>query len=255
MENENFSEKKIKRFIGNKKIMSLSISLIITCILSGVYGISFVIIDNKYNNLSDDYDNLTGDYENMSEKYNELLNIYQILTGDYNTLFDNYQDLQNSYDAVCSKIKQSILQIQYSIFAEAVRRYYMDIYLDAYSEKTYWRHFAELCRDIILHDSSQFNSFSIVSNAFSNALIFRSNTMYLANYIMYYSFYDWLPNWNGYGLIENELTDIDTIVNWCINEIDYEYDLDITVGQDYFNWDYIKFPVENAFRTMGDCED
>ena len=131
----------------------------------------------------------------------------------------------------------------------------MDIYLDAYSEKSYWIHFTEFCRDIILHDSSQYNSFSIVSNAFSDALKFGSNTMYLTDYIMYYTFYDWLPNWDGYGLIGNELADIDTIVDWCINEIDYEYDDSIIDGQEYFNWDYIKFSVETAFRTMGDCED
>lgn len=230
-----------KRFIKNKKIFALSISLVVVCVLAGILGVSFLSIDDKY-------DELTGEYT-------ELLNNYQVLTGDYNTLFDSYQDLQNSYDAICSVIKQSILPVQYCVFAEAVRRYYKDIYIGGLSGKSYYMAFVEFCRDIILHDSSQYNSFVDVSNAFSDALKYGSDTMGLCYQIMYGTFWDWLPNWDGWGLTGNELTDIDTIVDWCINEIDYEYDSDITDGQEYFDGDYIKFPVETAFRTLGDCED
>jgi hypothetical protein len=131
----------------------------------------------------------------------------------------------------------------------------MDLYLEGLSEKSYWIGFTEFCRDIILHDSSQYNDFTTVSNAFSDALKFGSDTMGLAYFIMYNTYYPWLLNWDGWGLSGNDLTDINTIVDWCINEMDYEYDHDITSGQYSFDWDYIKFPVETAFRTMGDCED
>ncbi|MFX1481034.1 MAG: hypothetical protein ACFFCI_23380, partial [Promethearchaeota archaeon] len=94
-----------------------------------------------------------------------------------------------------------------------------------------------------------------VSNAFSDALKYGNDTMLLCDFIMNSTFYDWLPNWNGKGLVGSELTDINTIHQWCVDEIDYEWDDNITVGQEVFELDYAKFSVETAFRTMGDCED
>jgi len=241
-----------KRFIKNKKVFALSISLVVICGLAGVLGISFIMTSNK---LSNRYDDLTGDYDDLTGDYDDLLNNYQILTGDYDTLFDDYQDLQNLYDVICLVIKQSILPVQYCIFAEAVRRYYMPLYInDDLTDKEQYMGYTEFCRDIILHDSNQYNAFSEVSNAFSDALRFGSDTMYLAHYIMFWTFWDWLPYW-GIDQTWNELWGIDVIVDWCIDEIDYEYDSDIIDGQESFNWDYPKFPVETAFRTMGDCED
>lgn len=238
-----------KRSIKNKKVIALSISLVVAVVFAGILGFSLISVNNNYNDLS-------GDYGGLSVDYLELLNTYQILTGDYDTLFDNYEELQSSYDMMCSVIKQTILPVQYSIFAEAVRRYYVPIYMEGLSGKEYWMAYVEFCRDMILHDSGQYNAFSEVSDAFSDALRFGSDTMELAWYIMYLTFWDWLPNWDDWGLTGNELTDIDTIVDWCIDEIDYEYDSDITSGQSYFgDYDYPKFPVETAFRTMGDCED
>jgi len=244
-----------KRTARNKKTLILSISLVVVCLLSGVLGILLITKNNKY-------DDLTGDYNELLNDFNELDNQYYILTGehaelenDYDNLLDEYNTLQNAYDAICLVIRQSILPVQYSIFAEAVRRYYKDIYIGELTGKDYWLRYAEFCRDIILHDSWQENSFGDVSDAFSDALKFGDDTMYLANYIMYLTFYPWLPNWGGFALTGNELTDIDIIIDWCIDEIEYEYDSDITYGHEYFDWDYIKFPVETAFRTMGDCED
>ena len=115
--------------------------------------------------------------------------------------------------------------------------------------------YTEFCRDMILHDSSQYNAFSAVSNTFSDALTFGNDTMNVAFRTMYEEFWPWLYHWDGYDLTGNELTDIDTIVDWCITEIDYEYDWIITYNQESPTWDYPKFPVESAFRTMGDCED
>lgn len=244
-----------KRFIKNKKVFALSISLVVICGLAGVLGISFIMTSNK---LSNRYDDLTGDYNDLTGEYDELLNNYQILTGDYDTLFNNYQALQNTYDAICLVIRQSILPVQYSIFAEAVRRYYKDIYIGSLTGKLYWKAFAEFCRDIILHDSDQYNSFTDVSNAFIDALKYGSNTMYLADYIMSYTL-DYCDTIDYWGLDElsgmDDLTIINIVVQQCIDEIDYEYDSDITYGQINFDWDYIKFPVETAFRTKGDCED
>ena len=266
-----------KRFIKNKKVIGLSISLVAMCVLSGVLGISFIMITGDYDDLSGDYDDLYIDYLELKYNFSKLNNDYFILTGehtklenDYDDLLDDYDTLQTSYDSleiqfnalqiaynyITDTIRQSILPVQYCIFAEAVRRYYMPLYLmDNMTDKEWYMGYAEFCRDMILHDSSQYNTFSDVSNAFSNILMFGSNTMYLAFYIMHYLFEAWLPNWNGYELSGEELIDIDTLVSWNIDNINYEYDLDITRHQENPTWDYPKFPVETAFRTMGDCED
>ena len=250
-----------KRFT-NKKLIVVSIALVLVCGLSGVLGFMLISTNNDYNNLSRDYDDQYIDHLELLNDFNDLNNQYFILTGehielenDYNDLLDEYNKLQNSYDAICLVIKQSILPVQYCIFAEAVRRYYMPIYLGGSTPKEWYMGYTELCRDMILHDSGQYNSFSTVSNAFSDALRFGNDTMNLAFRVMYEEFWDWLPNWDGWGLTGNELVDIDTIVDWCIDEIDYEYDWIITYNQENQTWDYPKFPVETAFRTMGDCED
>jgi len=228
-----------KRFIDKKQI-AVAISLAVAVVSAGILGFLFISKTIAYNNLSEDYD--------------ELLNKYQILTGDYDTLFDNYEELQSSYDAICLIIKQSILPVQYSIFAEAVRRYYMPIYLDGSTSKERYMGYAELCRDIILHDSFQKNSFYDVSNAFSDALRYGSDTMNLT-WSTLYCFDPWYDFMHYWYLTGDELIDINNIVQWCINEIDYEYDSKITFCQDEITWDYPKFPVETMFRTMGDCED
>ena len=227
-------------------------------ILSNDYG----VLQNAFNILQADFDLLQLEYDILSSDYNILLNNYSMLLGsygilqnEYNTLLNTFNALSIAYDYIIDTIKQLILPIQYSIFAEAVRRYYIHTYLEGTDFKLYWKNFTGYCRDVILHDSGQYNAFTEVSDAFSDALTFGSNTMGLAWDIMYWTLYPWLPNWDGWGLTGNELTDIETIVNWCINEIDYEYDSHITYGQEYFDWDYIKFSVETAFRTMGDCED
>ncbi|MEE9379351.1 MAG: hypothetical protein V3V33_15105 [Candidatus Lokiarchaeia archaeon] len=212
-------------------------------------------LENDYNTLLGNYNILEEDFNNLTADYSNLNDTYHVLLSSYDELNYNYNILQIAYDYITDTIRQSILPVQYSIFAEAVRRYYMDVYLEGLSGKEYWMAFAEFCRDIILHDSWQKNSFIDVSNAFSDALKFGNDTEYLAHEIMYNTLWDWLPNWYGWGLTGNELTDINMIVDWCIDEIDYEYDSDITLWQEYFNWDYIKFPVETAFRTFGDCED
>jgi len=217
----------------------------------------------NYSSLLIDYQILSGDYDELLDDYNDLLNDcdddltdeYNDLLSDYNTLNNAYQALQSKYNTIVSYIRQLILPAQYCTFAETVRRFYLPSYLNNATTKDWYLGYAEFCRDIILHDSNQENSFTTVSNAFSDALINGSNTMYLCEYIMNYTFYNWLPNWRGLGLIGNELLDIDTVVQWCIDEMEYEYDDDIIFGQESPSWEYAKFPVETAFRTMGDCED
>ncbi len=213
-------------------------------------------LQTQYNVLFNDYQFLQSQYDNLLSNYNLLWEAYTNLIDNYNYLLDQYQDLQIQYDTLKTYISTLILPAQYLVFAEAVRRYYIPLYLDGKSGKEYWKSFAEFSRDVILHDSEQENSFGVVSETFSECLKYGDNTMYLAWFIMYMNFYPWLPNWYGWGLsgIDN-LTDIDTVHQWCIDEIDYEYDSGITYDQESFTWDYIKFPVETAFRTMGDCED
>ena len=245
---------------GKNTVLAL---LVLSIIIASGLGISTMILgvmrmnlEKSYNTLREEYNELNENYYILTGDYNELNTDYDDLQTNYNTLSTEYQTLQGKYDAVCAYIRTLILPAQYLVFAEAVRRYYIPLYLDGKSGKEYWKSFAEFSRDVILHDSEQENSFQDVSNAFSEYLKYGDNTMYLAWFIMYLNFYPWLPNWWGWGLsgIDN-LTDIDTIHQWCIDEIDYEYDSGITYGQESFIWDYIKFPVETAFRTMGDCED
>ncbi len=235
----NETENKISR----KVLVYILIALIGTNI--GTFSITYFTIVPQ----------LQKKYSNLSEEYDQLLQDYQILTGEYNSTFDDYQTLLSQYSSVCSYIKKQILPVQYGLFAEAVRRYYMPIYVASAMSKAYWEEVTWFYRDIILHESGHHNYFTNVSNAFSDALKYGDDTMLLCQYIMNYTFDDWLLNWLGKDLTGNELTDIDTIHQWCVDEIDYEFDENITVGQEYFELDYAKFSVETAFRAMGDCED
>ena len=97
--------------------------------------------------------------------------------------------------------------------------------------------------------------FPIVSNIFKNILSFGNNTMSLSNIIMDLIFDYVLPFWGGKDKSGTYLQWIDDIIDECESEIGYEYDSDITLGQEYFPYDHIKFPVETAFRRRGDCED
>ena len=221
----------------------------------------FDILQQEYNELQGNYTNLQDQYDILQENYTNLQGQYDILLNNYNELLDDYNDLSNQYDSLNDSyntlktyISTLILPAQYLVFAEAVRRYYTSLYLGG-TTKEWYMGYAEFCRDIVLHDTEQENSFQNVSNALSECMRFGNETLYLAWLIMYMNFYPWLPNWDGWGLSGNELTDIDTVHQWCINEIDYEYDSDIRYGQENPTWDYPKFSVETAFRTMGDCED
>ncbi len=228
---------------------------ILRYILIALIGTNLATFSITYFTIAPQLQNTQKKYNDLSEEYDQLLQDYQILTGDYNSTFEDYQELLSQYTSVCSYIKKQILPIQYGLFAEAVRRFYMPIYVASATSKAYWEEVTWFYRDVILHESGQHNYFTNVSNAFSDALKFGNNTMYLCEYIMNYTFYEWLPNWAGRGLTGNELTDINTTHQWCVDEIDYEWDGNITVGQEYFGLDYAKFSVETAFRAMGDCED
>ena len=218
--------------------------------------IDIAVLQVAYDALEASIIALQADYDNLEADYNALLGDYQILSDAKDALQTQFDALSIAYDYTINTIKQSILPVQYNIFAEAVRRYYIPIYLEGLSGKEYWMAFAEFCRDIVLHDSKQYNAFSTVSNIFSDALKYGYDTMLLSDAIMdnVFDFCGTINYWDM-DLSGNELIGIDTVVQECINNIDYEYDLDITTGQETFDWDYIKFPVETAFRTMGDCED
>lgn len=122
---------------------------------------------------------------------------------------------------------------QYKIFADSVRDEYMSSYLTGG-----YIGYAEFCRDIILHDSGQYDSFGDVSDVPFN----WTNSMKAADFLMD----NMVPNWDGNGLTGDELTDIDTIINWCIDKIDYVWD-------DEYN-DYPRFSIETV-DEWGDCED
>ncbi len=219
-------------------------------------------IQENHTNLQDQYNILLNNYQTLNESYNNLWNSHQLLIEIHGDLLDMYNDLsiqnqilQGKYNTLKTHISTLILPAQYLVFAEAVRRYYMPLYLEGKYDTEHRESSVEFSRDVMLHDSTQENSFGEISNIFSECLKFGNNTMYLAFYIMYCTFWDWLPNWGGWGLSGNELVDINIIHQWCVDVIDYEYDSGITYGQEDISWDYIKFSVETAFRTMGDCDD
>ncbi|MFX1317012.1 MAG: transglutaminase-like domain-containing protein, partial [Promethearchaeota archaeon] len=240
------TEERYKKISSKKMVVYILIILISTNIVT--FGITYSLVSLQVQ---------TGNrrYNKLSEEYEQLLEDYQILTGEYNATFENYSTLLSDYSSLCSYIKKQILPVQYGLFAESVRRYYMPIYIASAVSKAYWEEVTWFYRDIILHESGQYNHFTNVSNAFKDALTYGNDTMYLCEYIMKNTFYDWLSHWAGWNLTGNELMDIDMIHQWCVDEIDYEFDENITVGQEYFQLDYAKFPVETAFRAMGDCED
>lgn len=227
-------------------------------------------LTETYDTLVQDYEDLQNSYVSLQQQYTILEDLYDALLSAYNNLqtifdelqldFDNlqvaYTLLQTQYDTLCDTISQMVLPAQYAVFAEAVRRYYVNDYIFGDTYRGYTR----FCRDVILHDSqiSPFTGdlwFSDISDAFSDCLTYGSNTTFLASQIFSNIFWDWIPNWGGYDLSGNPTTDISTIVQWCCDNIDYEYDSKITEIQYSPLWDYPKFPVETAFRTLGDCED
>ena len=231
----------------------------------------FQELNEEYNELLNNYNIVSGSYNDAIDEYNELMMDYNNLEGDYDDLYDLYEELlslfsilQQYYIGVTEVISQMVLPAQYMVFAEAVRRYYFE---DYYLQDTwntgnvsgYLAEFTRFTRDIVLHDSQIDTSlvgswFPEVSEAFSDCLKYGNQTEILALDTFYNVYCDWLPYW-GATSSGNELDDINTIVQWCIDEIDYEFDIDIVVGQESPLWDYVKFPVETAFRTLGDCED
>ena len=105
--------------------------------------------------------------------------------------------------------------------------------------------------------TTQFGLFVSVSNVLSDALLYGSDTETLAWDIMQrvlgYPWYYW-GDWYGF-LTGDYLYDIELLVWRAYSNIDYDYDSAITRLREPYNWDYIKFPVETAFRQAGDCED
>lgn len=213
---------------------------------------TYYILTGEHYSLNSTYYELINQHDILNQSYSTLSGEYQSLNNSYYDLQDDYQLLSDSYTLLTTWMKQQILPVQYCLFAEAVRRYYAPLYLSGESEKEQFMGAAEFARDIVLHDSLQYNAFVDVSNALSDALIEPSDNM--AYSILYDIFDSWLPNW-GTSLVGDELAGIDAVHQWCVDNIDYEYDSDITLFQEESVYDYSKFPVETAFRTLGDCED
>ena len=91
MKEENFTEEKRKIFTKNKKVLSLSISLVVVCVLAGVFGISNFITVDKYSKLN-------AKYRVLLAEYNYLENSYSILTGEHTDLKLNYNELSLNYN-------------------------------------------------------------------------------------------------------------------------------------------------------------
>jgi len=242
------------------------------------------ILNLAYIALQSQYDTCQLELSQLQLDYDALNISYWVLDASHILLQADFDLLQQSYDMLATWIRQSILPVQYGIFAEAVRRYYFeDFYVQnkiAEGNITgYWSEFTRFCRDVILHDSSsvyddtiypQFTPpygqpdiwFGDVSNALANVLTpygpYGNDTCVLAarclahilddNGLVYFG-------WDGRIITGAPLTDIGIIIDQCNTAIDYEYDSILPIDREPYDWDYIKFPVETAFRTMGDCED
>ncbi len=240
------------------------------------------ILNLAYIALQSQYDACQLELSQLQLDYDALNTAYWVLDASYVLLQADFDLLQQSYDTLATWIRQSILPVQYGIFAEAVRRYYFeDFYVqDKIAEGNitgYWSEFTRFCRDVILHDSSSvFDDviytqdtlpygqpdiwFSDVSNALANVLTpyggEGNDTCILAARCLAHLLDDNGLLYFGWDVITgNALTDISLIISQCNTAIDYEYDTTLDRDRIPYDWDYIKFPVETAFRTMGDCED
>lgn len=279
-------------------------------------------LQNQYNQLLQDYNSLEQDYLTLENEYAILETSYQLLQAqydachleltqlqiDYETLNTSYLalnasyiQLQANYDAleatftiIGNWLGQQILPVKACIFGEAVRRYYLPIYLeDALSIgiSTYWSNFTRYMADVVYFSSAwhkiygdgiwanfaDLHKFDYISNVFSSindpTMDYLNPESELAYDVMRDIFCasgwmspTWingthiLPIWWGYTdespYIENRWECPSAIHQWVIDNIEYEYDSEITINQyPDSDWDYIKFPVETAFRTLGDCED
>ncbi|MHA1904987.1 MAG: hypothetical protein ACXADL_15105 [Candidatus Thorarchaeota archaeon] len=240
----------------------------------GSAGFLYVANSNlqlQYQELLDDYESLLGNYTVLSGDYDSLENDYYDLTADYasllllyNNLQDEYDILEAKYNALCDYIGKQILPLQVCNWADAVRRTNLSTYLeDTPTTKDQYLKYAAFCRDLVLHASGQYDAFSDVSETFAPAMKYGSDSMYLAHQSMRVmahakdDVWDNFPSrwgWHFYGT-SPECYGIDVVVQDCIDNIEYEYDTDITYNQEDPEWDYPKHPVETAFRMMGDCED
>jgi hypothetical protein len=218
----------------------------------------------SYNLLQGNYDDLQTSYDDLEEDFNFTVSEYDLLYTSYNDLFDDYNILNASYSTLCNYIQNQILPIQMSNWADAARRVHLQAYFDQASSNKEWNmEYEKFCRNLVLHASGQYDAFSDISNALAQALLLGSDTMTLADDAMKVMAhardnvwdhfpYRWSWHFTGTGA---EIYGIDKIVQDCIDNIEYEWDNDITYMQSSPEWDYPKHPVETAFRKMGDCED
>jgi hypothetical protein len=223
---------------------------------------------------------------------------------EYVGLYASYEQLQSDYDALFASfttigdwLSQQIQPIKACYFGEAVRRYYLPIYLEeSQGTNIYWLNFTKFMSDVV-YFSSGWHSWgnqphSSGGGAASGGPWLFGNVINLINESLdgfFDSHWAWAEYelnfrvmrdiWGASGWMEpvwnNGTHDIEiwwgdmpysqwndyrwecpsAIHQWVVDNIGYEYDTDITQHQDWSAWDYIKFPVETAFRTMGDCED
>lgn len=253
----------------NKEISSAALMVLILVAAGGVGTAGFLYVMNYQS-----YITQQSQYQDLLERYQNLTSAYEILTGDYDildeSLFDydvllnEYDTLLERYNTICNYIKMQILPLQMYNWADAVRRTHLQTYLDqSINEKTFYIQYATFCRDLILHASGQLDSYVDVSDAFGPALKYGSDTMELADDSMrvmahakdsVWNHFPYRWGWHFTG-VDPELYGIDKIVQDCIDNLEYEYDDDITYYQVSPEWEYPKHPVETAFRKMGDCED
>lgn len=245
---------------------------------------SHVLLQTQYDILYVAYTGIVADYSTLWGDYVGLNDTYNVLVEEHNILLVAYNVLESAYDAITTWIRQMVLPAQFSIFAEAVRRYYFQDYyvkdtieydefgspIGFLNESGYWAEFARFMRDTVLHasvsshaDTNLYGSedlwFSDVSDFFMpiiDTTWWGTSSSELAAKIMWSTFHNWIPHWCGWSTPGDNLTRIASNVQWCVDNIDYEYD---SIYERFrmvdYDWDYIKFPVETAFRTKGDCED
>ena len=198
-------------------------------------------------------------YGALVSDYNNLLSNYNALTLVHAQLNTAYQTLNATYYQLCAWIRQQILPLQLTNWAEAVRRVYLPYYLNqSVDTKTFYMKYAEFCRDFVLQASRRPDLFTNVSNAFAPALVYGNDTTMLGFNSMQVMAMDNGMYWQKFHwhiIYMSEFSGLNLLVTQAYTILDYEYDADITTHQENPTWDYPKHPVETVFRGLGDCDD
>jgi predicted nuclease with TOPRIM domain len=240
-------------------------------------------LNTTYLSLNTSYWDMYDDYTFMQSQYGSMVNQYESLNTTYHTLCTWIG--QQIYPLQICNFAEAVRRYYLDDYLGDSVYDNGDLNLTKY-----WYNFTKFMGHIVYHSSSGYYFsedeyttnptddiyFDEVAWAFRDAIDWDEFPVNLTEAITlriqrrifgYYG--SWMDPtwWNGTHTLEllwgerrsshvqNKWQCPSAIHQWVYNHIDYEYDSDITRYRNYTPYDYIKFPVETAFRTMGDCDD